>query len=144
LLFKNFKLRLRPSILVRFTADFLKSSSAIASDNGDKYQTEYRTQAGEAVANEFQIGVYPGASVDRTLFNGLRNLPSGAWGSKATDLLALDADITIDISASLDTVTRNLVVDVNTTLINAMEGEFMISGRQHCGLSKILYRNSWL
>lgn len=102
-------------------------SFAVSAVSGDKYKTEFRTQAGEAVANEFQISSYPIATVNRTLFNGLRTLPSGAWGTKATELLATDADITMDITATLDTTSRNLAVTVNSTLVNALTGDYNIS-----------------
>lgn len=102
-------------------------SFAVSAVSGEKYRTEFRTQAGEAAANEFQIASYPIATVNRTLFNGLRTLPSGAWGTKASELLAADADVTMDITATLDTNTRNLAVSVNSTVVNAISGNYSIS-----------------
>jgi hypothetical protein len=95
--------------------------------SGEKYRTEFRTQAGEAVANDFQILSYPIATVNRTLFAGIRKLPSGAWGTKASQLLATDADITMDITATLDTASRNLAVIVNSKVVNALSGQYSIS-----------------
>ncbi|MFT6845035.1 MAG: hypothetical protein ACJAUV_001225 [Flavobacteriales bacterium] len=93
----------------------------------DKYCAEFRTQTGETLLNEFQINQYPIATINRTLFNGIRTQPSGSWGSLANELLSLPAEIKIDIEANIDTNTRNLSVIVNTTILQAVTGDFNIS-----------------
>jgi hypothetical protein len=95
--------------------------------DNEKFCTEFRTQTGETFVSEFQIDANPVATVNRALFSGLRKLDIGAWATSVNELLAIDADITMEITASIDTASRNLEVSVNSEIVNAVAGDYSIS-----------------
>jgi hypothetical protein len=88
---------------------------SFANPNGD--DPDYRTDFGDALANQADVGGYPAGTVNRHEFDGMQQnggtaMSRGSWGP-ATDLILQQmSPVNVGIQTSYEEATRELTVDV--------------------------------
>lgn len=79
---------------------------------------DFRTQWGNAIANQTGLTGYPAATVNRHVFpewgmsNGGTGMGRGTWKSAANQIMALPSYLNMAVEATLDIDTRELIVHV--------------------------------
>lgn len=73
----------------------------------------YKTQWGDALANQTGLTGYPSGTINRRVFSGTTTaLNRGEWTSKGTLVLAEPSFVNVDSRAYIDTNTRIITIDV--------------------------------
>jgi hypothetical protein len=93
------------------------------------YLYDFRCVTGNEIADQFGItsgaGIpLPVGMVNRKEINGNPVLDRGDWGTTLGTILANPAEVSMDVSSSYNSSTRELAVTVNTEFLQAMDGTY--------------------
>jgi len=75
-------------------------------------EPDFRTAAGTAINDYFNVSSYPAGVINRHIFNGEDNLGRGSWAGAVADMLALPSPVNLGVESTFNTSTNELTVDV--------------------------------
>lgn len=85
----------------------------------------YKTQWGDALANQTGLTGYPSGTINRRVFSGATTaLGRGDWATNGNTVLAESSFVNVDAQASIDVVTRELTVVVEAYYTGNAETAF--------------------
>lgn len=88
------------------------------------YSYDFTTPAGDDYASTFNVTAVPTGMVSRRQSNGSYLLGKDKWGSEIAQVITLPADASINISTEYNSSNRNLDIDVETTFLNQLSGDY--------------------
>jgi len=77
-------------------------------------EPDFRTEFGDAIANQTGLTGYPSGTVNRHLFNGasVTALGRSGWTPAAQEIMAEDSHVNVGVSTSYDDASRELTINV--------------------------------
>ncbi|MFB6258470.1 MAG: Omp28-related outer membrane protein [Flavobacteriales bacterium] len=92
-------------------------SLADTSGSGNKYNTDFRTQAGETYRTHYNITGLPKGMINRSLWSGDRVFIPSQWASKVDSLAGDSVDVTLQMAVDYDEIGKKVCVDVATRFL---------------------------
>lgn len=88
------------------------------------FDTDFRTDAGNTYAQDFQISFLPVGAVSRKEYSGSQLLSEGAWGAAVADIIGQPADMDVQLACLTYDANSNIVkVTARVIALNDVVGD---------------------
>lgn len=103
-----------------FIAGVHCSFYADTKDQGEKYRTNFKTEAGKAYHKHYGISGLPVGMIARTPWNGNRLLGVSEWSNAVGGVIGDSVDVTLQLAAAYDEDNGDVCVDIATRFLEPM------------------------
>lgn len=99
-------------------------AAPIAPFDDGVFDTDFRTDAGNTYAQDFQISFLPVGAVSRREYSGSQLLSEGAWGAAVADIIGQPADMDVQLACfSYNATTNQVNVTARVIALNDVAGD---------------------
>lgn len=91
------------------------------------FENDYRTEAGDGIAEFFGINQFPVGIINRTEFDGSTMMSPSAWGSAISQIIDVEPVLKIKMQSDYNSSTKILNISISTEALTDVEGWLFVS-----------------